>query len=128
MGESLMDEGADIIMPVAGPVGLGTAAAALERGGTYIIGVDADWVNTNPQYAEITLTSVLKNMDITTLNAIQSVMDGTFEGGVTVGTLANGGVGLAPFHNMDSMVSADLKAEVDEVAQGIIAGDIQTSP
>ena len=27
MGETLMDEGADIIMPVAGPVGLGTAAA-----------------------------------------------------------------------------------------------------
>jgi basic membrane protein A len=128
MGESLMDEGADIIMPVAGPVGLGTAAAALERGGTYIIGVDADWVNTNPQYAHITLTSVLKNMDITTLNAIKSVIDGTFEGGVTVGTLENGGVGLAPFHDMDSMVSADLKAEVDQVAQGIIAGDIKTSP
>jgi basic membrane protein A len=128
MGESLMDEGADIIMPVAGPVGLGTAAAAQERGNTYVIGVDADWVNTNSQYAEITLTSVLKNMDITTLNAIKSVMDGTFEGGVTVGTLENGGVGLAPFHNLDSMVPADLKAELDEVAQGVIAGDIPTSP
>ena len=128
MGESLMDECADINMPVAGPVGLGTAAAAVERGGTYIIGVDADWVNTNPQYAEITLTSVLKNMDITTVNAVKSVQDGTFQGGVTVGTLENGGVGLAPFHNLDSMVSAELKAELDEVAKGIIAGDIPTSP
>ncbi|HLC01610.1 MAG TPA: BMP family ABC transporter substrate-binding protein [Anaerolineales bacterium] len=128
MGESLMDEGADIIMPVAGPVGLGTAAAAQERGGTYIIGVDSDWVNVNPQYAEITLTSVLKNMDVTTQNAIKSVIDGTFQGGVTVGTLENGGVGLAPFHNMDSMVSADLKAELDQVAQGVISGEIKTSP
>ena len=32
LGESLMDEGADVIMPVAGPVGLGTAAAIQERG------------------------------------------------------------------------------------------------
>ena len=41
-GESLMDEGADIIMPVAGPVGLGTAEAVKERGGM-LIGVDTDW-------------------------------------------------------------------------------------
>ena len=34
-GENLMDEGADIIMPVAGPVGLGTAAVAKERGSGY---------------------------------------------------------------------------------------------
>jgi len=128
MGESLMDEGADIIMPVAGPVGLGTAAAAQERGGTYIIGVDNDWAVVNAEYAPIVLTSVMKNMDVTTLNAIKSVMDGTFEGGVTVGTLENRGVGLAQFHQLDSMVPADLKAEVDEVAQGIIAGTIKTSP
>ncbi len=85
MGQTLMDEGADIIMPVAGPVGLGTAAAAKERGNTYIIGVDADWFLTNPDYADIILTSVLKNMDITTMAAIKSVQDGTFKGGVTVG-------------------------------------------
>ena len=50
MGESLMDEGADIIMPVAGPVGLGTAAAVKERGNSYIIGVDSDWFLTAPDY------------------------------------------------------------------------------
>ncbi len=97
-----MDEGADIIMPVAGPVGLGTAAVAKERGNASIIGVDSDWVLTNPDYADITLTSVLKNMDITTKDAIKAAKDGTFKGGVTVGTLTNGGVGLAPYHNFDS--------------------------
>lgn len=127
-GESLMDEGADIIMPVAGPVGLGTAAAVQERGNAYIIGVDSDWVLTSPEYAPIALTSVMKNMDITTFGAIESVIDGTFEGGVTVGTLENGGVGLAPFHDLESMVPAELQAELDEVAAGIISGEIQTSP
>jgi basic membrane protein A len=123
-----MDEGADIIMPVAGPVGLGTAAAAQERGGVMVIGVDADWVLTNPDYEAITLTSVMKNMDVTTLNVIKSAMDGTFKGGVTVGTLDNGGVGLAPFHDFDSQVPQDLKDELDTVRQGIIAGDITTHP
>jgi basic membrane protein A len=128
LGESLMDEGADIIMPVAGPVGLGTAAAAQERGSVMVIGVDADWVLTNPDYEAITLTSVMKNMDVTTLNVIKSAMDGTFKGGVTVGTLDNGGVGLAPFHDFDSQVPQALKDELDTVRQGIIAGRIRTYP
>ncbi len=128
MGQTLMDEGADIIMPVAGPVGLGTAAAAKERGNTYIIGVDADWFLTNPDYADIILTSVLKNMDITTMAAIKSVQDGTFKGGVTVGTLENGGVGLAPFHDLESVVSKDVVAELDAVKADIIAGKLATNP
>jgi len=128
MGETLMDEGADIIMPVAGPVGLGTAAAVQERGGGYIIGVDTDWTVTSPDYAAITLTSVLKNMDVTTFNAIQSVLDGTFAGGVTVGTLENGGVGLAEFHALDSMVSAELKTELEQVRADVIAGTLSATP
>jgi len=123
-----MDEGVDIILPVAGPVGLGTAASVEERGDAYIVGVDADWVLTNPQYAAITLTSVLKNMDITTMNVIKSVIDGSFTGGVTVGTLENGGVGLAPFHDLASMVSADLQAELDDVAAKLIAGELSAVP
>ena len=128
MGVSLMDEGADVIMPVAGPVGLGTAAAAQERGGVYIVGVDNDWYLRSPEYADIILTSVLKNMDITTFDAIQSAMEGTFEGGVTVGTLENGGVGLAPFHDLDSVVPQEVKDALEEVKAGIIAGDIKASP
>jgi basic membrane protein A len=124
LGESLMDEGADIIMPVAGPVGVGTAAAAQERGGVYVIGVDADWYETQPQYADITLTSVLKNMDVTTLNAIEDSMDGSFESTTVVGTLENGGVGLAPYHDLAGMVSDELDAEIDSISDGIVAGDI----
>jgi basic membrane protein A len=128
LGESLMDEGADIIMPVAGPVGLGTAAAVMERGGAYIIGVDSDWFLTAPDYASITLTSVLKNMDVTVLTAIQSLIDGTFVGGVTIGDLPNGGVGLAPYHDLATLVSAELQTELDTVRAGIIDGTIPTTP
>jgi basic membrane protein A len=123
-----MDEGADVIMPVAGPVGLGTAAAAKERGGVYIVGVDNDWYNSAPEYKDIVLTSVLKNMDVTTFNAIKAIQNGTFAGGLTVGTLKNGGVGLAPFHDLDSMVSADLKAELDQIKKDIITGKLSVKP
>ena len=125
MGESLMDEGADIIMPVAGPVGLGTAAAVQERGSAWIVGVDNDWAVVNSDYASVILTSVLKNMDVTTLAAIRTALDGTFQGGVTVGTLANGGVGLAP---LASAVPAGLQAELDQVKADIISGSITTHP
>jgi len=128
MGETLADEGADIIMPVAGPVGLGTAAFAQERGGILIIGVDSDWTQTSPEYTDIVLTSVLKKMDVTTLQTVQAVLDDTFEGGVVVGTLENTGVDLAPFHELESMVSDELKAELDDLRAGIIDGSIQVSP
>jgi basic membrane protein A and related proteins len=127
-GTQLMDEGADIIMPVAGPVGLGTAAAAMERGGVMIIGVDSDWYVVNPQYGAITLTSVLKNMDKTTFNVVKDVIDGKFAGGLTVGTLENGGVGLAPFHFLDPVVTEEMKAELEQVKAGVIGGTIKTSP
>jgi len=128
LGLAFMDEGADIIMPVAGPVGEGTAAAAKERGNVWIIGVDADWYNTVPDFADIVLTSVLKNMDVTTMESIKMVIEDTFEGGVIVGTLENGGVGLAPFHDLDSMVPAELKAELDTVKAGVLDGSISVKP
>jgi basic membrane protein A len=128
MGETLMDEGADIILPVAGPVGLGTAAAAQERGGVYIIGVDSDWTQTSPEFTPILLTSILKKMDVTTFKIIESVLDGTYAGGVVVGMLENTGVDLAPYHDLASMVSSELQSELDSVRQGIIDGTIQTSP
>ena len=125
-GITLMDEGADIIMPVAGPVGLGTAAAVKERGNAMIIGVDSDWFLTASEYADIELTSVLKNMAATTLEVAKAVDGGTYKGGTNVvGTLASGGVGLAPYHNFDSQVSAELKAEIEALKADIISGKIK---
>ncbi|MFH1929756.1 MAG: extracellular solute-binding protein, partial [Chloroflexota bacterium] len=108
-----------------GPVGLGTAAAVQERGGM-LIGVDTDWVVSAPEYEDIVLTSVRKNMDVAVYTAIESAMKGTFEGGVYVGTLANDGVGLAPFHAFDADMPAELKAELEEIKQDLIDGVIWT--
>ncbi len=90
--------------------------------------MDADWYNTVPDFKDIVLTSVLKNMDITTQGAIQQVIDGSFAGGVIVGTLENGGVGLAPFHDLDASVPAELKTELDQVKADILSGAISVKP
>ena len=127
MGQSLMDEGADIIMPVAGPVGEGTAAAVKEHGNAYIVGVDTDWTVSAADYTDITLTSVMKNMDVAVFDAVKAAKDGTFKGGVFTGTLENNGVGIAPFHNLDSLVPQAVKDALDGLKSKIISGEIKIS-
>jgi basic membrane protein A len=124
--QNLVDEGADIVLPVAGRVGLGSAALAAQLGPTKlrIIGVDADQYLTDPDHKGVYITSVLKNMDVTTVQAIKAAMDGSFKGGTILGNLKSGGVGLAPFHDYDAQIPAALKAELDTIKQGIIAGTI----
>jgi basic membrane protein A len=119
--ESLVQEGADIVMPVAGPAGLGGAAYCAESGACMIIGVDTDWTVSASEYSDVILTSVLKNMNVAVFEAIKSVQDGTFAGGLYVGTLGNNGVGLADVKG----ASDALKAELDAIQQGIADGSIE---
>ena len=121
---ALMDEGADIIFPVAGPVGLGSAAAIQQRGaGYFMIGVDTDqYVST--EFGAIMLSSVLKHLELSVQEAAKAAADGSFKGGTHVANLANGGVGLAPFHDFDSQVPQSLKDELMQVAKDIIDGKI----
>jgi basic membrane protein A len=125
-GEDLIAEGADIIMPVAGPVGVGTAAAVEENPGTKLIWVDTDGCVSQPEYCDIILTSVMKNMDVAVFTAIQQAYEGNWEGGTYLGTLENDGVGVAPFHEFEDAVPADLVAELDEIRQALIDGTIDT--
>jgi WD40 repeat protein/basic membrane lipoprotein Med (substrate-binding protein (PBP1-ABC) superfamily) len=128
MAERLMDEGADIILPVAGKAGLGAADVVKERGDVYLIGVDSDWVVAYPEYADIILTTIEKRLDVSVVSAVNSIVEGTFTGGTHDGTLENGGVSIAPFHNLDDLVSPTVKAELEQIKLDIIAGKIRTIP
>ncbi len=125
---AMLDEGADIIMPVAGPVGQGTLAALKERNTGLMIGVDNDWSVFYPEYADFILASALKAMDVWLVRTIQTVIDGTFTGGGDLGTLENGLVGLAYGSAWDKKVPAELKTEIEGLKAEIIAGNIQTLP
>lgn len=122
LAKGFIDQGADIILPVAGPVGLGAAAAATEAGNVWIIGVDSDWALTAPDYKDIILTSVMKNMGPAVHDVVSGAAVGSgFDNSSYVGTLANDGIGLAP---TASVVSADVLAKVEELKAGIIDGSI----
>ncbi len=125
--DTLLQAGADIIMPVAGPVGLGTATAIEDFGQGKMIWVDTDGYEST-QFGELMLTSVMKNMDVAVYDAMASVVDGTFEGGLYVGTLENEGVGIAPFHDFEDEVPQEVKDALPELREGIIAGDISVDP
>lgn len=122
--QGFIDQGADVILPVAGPVGLGAAAAAKAKPGTVIIGVDADWFETAPDFQDIILTSVLKNMDVAVFDTVGNASAGNFSNTPYVGTLANDGVALAPFHNFDGEVSPELKAQLAALQEQIVSGEL----
>ena len=127
--QNLYDEGADIVLPVAGPVGLGSATLADELGidRLKIIGVDADLYFTDTERQHVYLTSITKRMDATVRQVIEQTMNGVFKGGLLVGTLENGGVDLAPFHDMDDLVPDALKAELAAIRASLIDGSLSAS-
>ncbi|GAA1653552.1 BMP family lipoprotein [Georgenia ruanii] len=121
--EQFIAQGADIIMPVAGPVGLGAAAAAEAAGDVHIIGVDSDWFEST-EYGSIVLTSVVKQIGQAVQDTVAQAAEGKFAADPYVGTLENKGVGLAPFHDFDAQVPQELKDAVTKLQDQIISGEI----
>ncbi|GEP25975.1 BMP family ABC transporter substrate-binding protein [Cryobacterium levicorallinum] len=123
--QTLIDQGADIILPVAGQVGQGAAAAAIENPGVSIIWVDSDGYVTLPaQFQSVVLTSVLKNTSAAVVETIGADLEGSFDNEAFVGTLKNGGVEIADFHDQSALVSAELVDELEQIRAAIIAGII----
>ncbi|MCU1447109.1 BMP family ABC transporter substrate-binding protein [Cryobacterium sp.] len=125
LSQGLIDAGADIILPVAGPLFQGTAQAINESGkDVAIVGVDSDLFETTPEFAELYLTSVMKSMTDATETIITDAAGGDFSSDPYVGTLENEGVSLAPLHDWESKVDPALVTELDEIEASIISGDI----
>ncbi len=124
----LLDQDVDVILPVGGPIYQG-ALTAIEDSGkdVALIGVDADFYETDPNTQDVVLTSILKNMKISTYEAIVQAGSGELDFTPYVGTLENEGVGIAPFHNFEDKVSDTVADELEQVKAGIIDGSIPVS-
>ena len=115
-GNSLIDEGVDVVFGCGGKTGNGGIAAAKERG-KWGVGVDVDQYFTLPNEKDILITSVMKRLDNAVFAVVESALNGEFPGGnVFVGTLENEGVGLAPYHDFEGEIPAELDAEVQELS------------
>ncbi|MFJ5861683.1 BMP family protein [Pseudarthrobacter sp. NPDC092439] len=126
---NFLDQGADIVMPVAGPVGKGAGAALKEAKAAgkdvKLIWVDSDGYLTAPDYKDIMLSSVMKLMGDAVETVIKDDVEGNFDNTPYVGTLENEGVQLAPFHDFDSEVPAELKSELDQIKKDIVDGKLK---
>ena len=129
--EQFLSQGADIIMPVAGPVGQGTLAAVKAAGGdsNAIVWVDADGYLTTEKDggAPYMLTSVIKEVGTAVYDTVDEAQRGAFSATPYVGTLGNQGVALAPYHDWDSKVSPELKTKIDELKKQIVDGTLDVS-
>ena len=115
----------NIFIPVGGLIGSPGFDVARERGG-YGIWVDIDGYYLLPDAADVMLTSVMKNMEQSVFDVIKDAQAGEFKGcGVYVGCLDNNGVGIAPYHTLEDAVPDDLKAEIEDLKQKIISGEIE---
>jgi len=121
VGSQEIRQGADVLYPAAGQAGIGTLAAAARR---HVYGIGSD-IDQNYLYPRAVLTSVLKRVDVAVGAGIRSAATGRFRGGATVWTLANDGVGLAPYHGLARAVPARVQAAIDRARQGIVAGTVR---
>ncbi len=123
--QNFIDQGADILLPVGGPIYQSAVAAITDSGKEIaLLGVDADLFETDPSTQDIILTSILKGIKSATFDVVTAAAGGDFSNEPYVGTLENDGVGYAPFHNFESLVSPDLQGQLDEIQAGIIDGSI----
>jgi basic membrane protein A len=123
--QTLIDQGADVILPVGGPIYQSAAAAIRDSDSDIVlIGADSDTYETDPDNSDLFLTSVLKGIKQATDDVTTQAGSGDFSNEPYVGTLENDGVGIAPFHDFEDKVDAGLSDELDTIKAGIIDGSI----
>jgi basic membrane protein A len=113
-----ISKGSDVVFQVAGGCGLGALDAAKQES-VWGIGVDAD----QSFLGDHILTSAVKRVDVAVFKTIESVQNGTFEGGgVTTFGLAEDGVALG---KTSPDVSQETLDTVEQYKQKILNGEIQ---
>ncbi len=127
ISNTFIQQGADVIFPVAGGSGLGAGAAAAASGGKVkVIWVDTDGCVSAAQYCKQFIGSVTKGLTTAVQTYVTAAAGGTFPTGNYIGTLANNGTGLAID---DKTIPASITGEINQVKADIISGKITiTSP
>jgi basic membrane protein A len=116
--QTLVSEGADVVYGAGGLTANGALITACNRG-AMVIGTDMDQFLTLPEVKDCILSSALKDIVTGVSDLIVAVDKGTFPGGDTFGPSM-----LAPFHNLDGQVSADAKAQLEDIAKKLASGEM----
>ncbi len=119
-------QGADLVFPVAGSVGLGSVAAAKQAGsGHYVTWVDSNGCVSDPTDCKYYNATVAKGVTASVKAAILAGAAGTFKGGTYYGTLKNGGTAL---EINSAKLTPALKKMLATLTAGIESGKISVNP
>ncbi len=118
---ALVEQGADIVIQLAGLTGMGVIDGAKEAG-ILAIGADVDQNRFAPDHV---LTSALKGTTVATYLTIKDALAGKFKGRINkVYGIAEGAIDIAPFHAFDSVVPAEVKNAVAKAKKDIASGKL----
>ena len=126
---TFISDGADVIFPVAGGVGLGPGQGGPDRrqqrqARHHDVGGHRRLRERGRSTASTSSPAWTKGITTAVKTAVLSAANGTFKGGTYIGTLANGGAVLAPFHDFASMVPPSLQSELNTLKAQIESGKI----
>jgi basic membrane protein A and related proteins len=110
-----------VVFGAGGKTGNGALIEIASHEGLYCIGVDSDQWLTVPEAHSCLITSAMKLITPGVFDLIKLAQDGNFPAGNYFGE-----VGLAPFHDFDSVVPQDVKDTLNEISAGLKDGSLST--
>ncbi len=116
-----LDNGADIVFGAGGQTGNGALIEVAKDEGKLCIGVDTDQWETVPEAHPCLITSAMKLIDQGVVDLVNQVVDGSIVGGNFFGA-----VGLADFHDLADRVPDDVKAQIEELTEQVLSGEVST--
>jgi len=122
-GLAQVKQGADVLYAFGDGTGLGTAEAAKDEG-VPLIGA---WFDQYELAPELMITSFVSNWAPLVTQVTEKMRAEGAENcgiGTFVANLENTGTSLAPFHDFEDKIPADVKAKIDEAKAAISAGTL----
>jgi len=118
---AMIQKGADIIAHDADSAGLGVIEACVE-GKTRVIGAISDQYELGPDYM---VTSALSDLTKAIEVMAEQIQNGQFEAKMYNYGIAEGTVGLAPYHNYEDKVPQEVKDKIQQIMDDIASGKIE---
>jgi basic membrane protein A len=121
LAKGQFDRGVDVVFAAAGATGTGVLQAAKDQG-KLAIGVDS---NQNHLHPGTILTSMVKRVDVAAHDSFKAAAEGSWQAGVTVLGLKEGGVDWALDENNARLITPEMKAKADEAKAKIVDGSLK---
>lgn len=124
-GQTFISQGADVLFGAGGQTGNGALLAA-KQANKYCVGVDVDQYLSYADVDSCLISSAEKHLDLAVKEQITNAVKGNWKSGIANYDVTNNGIGLAPYHDYDSKIPADVKSKISDIQSKLKSGQIST--